>query len=74
MKPWLVIEKNVVDEAGAFQNLLRSDKRRKVITVSEIEHIVSKIARIPLKKISIRDKDILKNLPYFINILLHSVL
>jgi len=52
----------VVDEAGAYQNLLPKSKRKKTIGVVEIEAIVSKIARIPTKQISTTDKDLLKHL------------
>ena len=53
---------DVVDEAGAYQNLLTANKRRKIISVTEIENVVAKIARIPVKKVSARDKDTLRNL------------
>lgn len=53
---------DVVDEAGAFQNLQPLSKRKKSIGPSEIEHIIAKIARIPPKTISRDDKEILKNL------------
>lgn len=53
---------DVVDEAGAFQNLLPASKRKKVVGIHEIEEIVSKIARIPAKTISTSDKDLLRNL------------
>ena len=53
---------DVVDEAGAYQNLLTANKRRKIISVSEIESVVAKIARIPVKKVSARDKDTMRNL------------
>ncbi len=63
---------DVVDEAGAYQNLLRTSKRRKIIGVGEIESIVSKIARIPLKKISIRDKESLRNLERDLKLLVYG--
>ncbi|MGQ8365666.1 ATP-dependent Clp protease ATP-binding subunit ClpA [Glaciecola sp. 1036] len=53
---------DVIDEAGARQRLLPESKRKKTIGVSDIEQIVSKIARIPEKSVSASDKDILKNL------------
>lgn len=53
---------DVVDEAGAYQNLLPENKRKKVISVTEVEEIVAKISRLPAKKISASDKDALKNL------------
>lgn len=53
---------DVIDEAGASQRLVPVSKRRKTIGVSEIEHIISKIARIPEKSVSASDKETLKNL------------
>lgn len=53
---------DVMDEAGASQQLLPPSKRRKTIGVGEIEHIISKIARIPEKSVSASDKEVLKNL------------
>ena len=53
---------DVIDEAGAYQQLLSSSKRKKLISVADIEMIVSKIARIPAKSISSSDKLQLKNL------------
>ncbi len=63
---------DVVDEAGAYQNLLSASKRRKIIGVNEIENVVSKIARIPLSKISTRDKDALKNLDRDLKLLVYG--
>jgi ATP-dependent Clp protease ATP-binding subunit ClpA len=53
---------DVVDEAGAYQNLLPAYKRKKVINVTEIEEIVAKIARIPTQKISATDRDVLRSI------------
>ena len=53
---------DVVDEAGAYQNLLPESKRKKTITVEDIEMVVAKIAHIPAQKISSSDKEQLKNL------------
>ncbi|MES2204978.1 MAG: ATP-dependent Clp protease ATP-binding subunit ClpA [Pseudomonadota bacterium] len=53
---------DVVDEAGAYQNMLPEAKRKKTITVEDIEMVVAKIAHIPAKKISSSDKEQLKNL------------
>jgi ATP-dependent Clp protease ATP-binding subunit ClpA len=53
---------DVVDEAGAYQMLLAPSKRKKMISVNEIEEIVAKMARIPTKKVSATDKDVLRNL------------
>ncbi|GAB54770.1 ATP-dependent Clp protease ATP-binding subunit ClpA [Glaciecola punicea ACAM 611] len=53
---------DVIDEAGASQRLLPPSKRKKTINVSDIELIISKIARIPEKSVSASDKSVLKNL------------
>lgn len=53
---------DVIDEAGASQRLLPPSKRKKTINVADIEHIVSKIARIPQQSVSSSDKEVLKNL------------
>lgn len=53
---------DVIDEAGASQRLLPSSKRKKTIGVGDIEHVISKIARIPEKSVSATDKEVLKNL------------
>lgn len=53
---------DVMDEAGASQQLLPVSKRKKTINVADIEHIIAKIARIPEKSVSSSDKEVLKNL------------
>ena len=53
---------DVIDEAGAYQQLLPPSKRKKVIGVVDIENIVAKIARIPPKNVSSTDKDALRTL------------
>jgi ATP-dependent Clp protease ATP-binding subunit ClpA len=53
---------DVIDEAGARQKLLPPSKRRKVVSVGDIEEVVSKMARIPPKTVSTSDKDVLRNL------------
>ena len=53
---------DVIDEAGAAQMLLPESKRKKTITVKEIEDIVAKVARMPTKSVSMDDAEVLKNL------------
>ncbi|RUO81243.1 ATP-dependent Clp protease ATP-binding subunit ClpA [Idiomarina tyrosinivorans] len=53
---------DVLDEAGASQRLLPQSKRRKTVGVSDIEAIISKIARIPEQSVSRTDHQILKQL------------
>jgi ATP-dependent Clp protease ATP-binding subunit ClpA len=53
---------DVIDEVGAAQMLLPESKRKKTITVKDVEATVATIARIPPKSISKDDKATLKNL------------
>jgi ATP-dependent Clp protease ATP-binding subunit ClpA len=53
---------DVIDEVGAAQMLVPEGKRRKVITVKDVEGIVAKIARIPAKTVTATDKEGLRNL------------
>jgi len=53
---------DVIDEAGAYQRLQPVSKRKKTIGVSDVELVISKIARIPAKSVSSSDKAQLKGL------------
>jgi ATP-dependent Clp protease ATP-binding subunit ClpA len=53
---------DVIDEVGASRMLLPASKRRKRVTVKDIENVVAKIARIPPKSVSSDDKKALKTL------------
>ena len=53
---------DVLDEAGAFQRLQPEYKRKKTVGLSDIELVISKIARIPAKSVSVSDKRQLKDL------------
>jgi len=53
---------DVIDEAGAAQMLLPEAKRKKTITVREIEDVVAKMARMPSKTVSVDDAEQLRNL------------
>ncbi|MCS6933138.1 MAG: ATP-dependent Clp protease ATP-binding subunit ClpA [Acetobacteraceae bacterium] len=53
---------DVIDEVGASRMLLPEAKRRKTVTIKDVEDIVAKIARIPPKSVSTDDKEVLKNL------------
>lgn len=52
---------DVVDEAGAYQQLLPAAERAECIDVAQIEAVVAKIARIPPKAVSSSDKEVLRN-------------
>src|ERR1700761_3356993 len=51
-----------LDEVGASRMLLPEHKRRKTVTLRDVEQIVAKIARIPPKSVSADDKETLRNL------------
>lgn len=53
---------DVIDEAGAYQRLQPSSKRKKLIQVADVEKVVAAIARIPPKHVSSSDIDALKSL------------
>lgn len=53
---------DVIDEAGAYQQLQPPSKRKKVVGVGDIESVIAKIARIPPKTVSSDDKDTLQKL------------
>ncbi|HXA35601.1 MAG TPA: ATP-dependent Clp protease ATP-binding subunit ClpA [Steroidobacteraceae bacterium] len=53
---------DVVDEAGANLRLQPVEQRALSVTVTQIENVVARIARIPPKNVSLSDRDVLKNL------------
>src|SRR5271167_4481297 len=53
---------DVIDEAGAARMLQPESKRRKTVTLKDVEDMVSKIARIPPKSVSADDKEVLRTL------------
>ena len=53
---------DVIDEVGAARMLLPESKRRKTVTVKDVEEIVAKIARIPPKSVSTNDMEVLRTL------------
>ena len=53
---------DVIDEVGASRMLLPENKRRKTVTLKDVEEIVAKIARIPPKSVSADDKEVLRTL------------
>ena len=53
---------DVIDEAGAAQQLQPSSRRKKSIGQGDIEQVVAKIARIPSTQVSSNDKRDLKDL------------
>ena len=53
---------DVVDEAGAAQKMLSKAKRKRSIGVSDIERVVSKIARIPVNQVTSSDREALQDM------------
>ncbi len=53
---------DIIDEVGAAQMLLPLAKRKKTITVKDIEAVVAAIARIPPKAVSKDDREVLSHL------------
>lgn len=53
---------DVIDEVGASRMLLPVNKRKRNVTVKDVEEVVAKIARIPPKSVSSDDAKVLKNL------------
>ena len=53
---------DVIDEAGAANQLLPASKRKKSVSVGDVESVVAKIARIPPRKVSANDTEALRNL------------
>ncbi len=53
---------DVIDEVGASQMLLAPSKRKKTISVRDVENVIAKIARIPPKQVSRDDREALRNL------------
>ncbi len=53
---------DVIDEVGAMQMLVPPTRRKKVITVKEIEAVIATMARIPPKTVSADDKTVLEHI------------
>jgi len=51
---------DVIDEVGASRMLVPLARRKKTVTVKDVENVVAKIARIPPKSVSSDDKKVLK--------------
>ncbi len=53
---------DVIDEAGAAQRLMPPSRRRKTISPNEIEEIVALMARIPSRRLTRGDSELLRDL------------
>ncbi len=51
---------DVIDECGAFYAL--KEKKKKLITIKDVENVVSSIARVPIKRVTTSDRERLKSL------------
>ena len=58
---------DVIDEVGASRMLLPESKRRKVVSVRDIEEVVATMARVPPKSVSRDDKKSLESLERDLN-------
>jgi ATP-dependent Clp protease ATP-binding subunit ClpA len=53
---------DVIDEAGAYQQLQPPSRRKKLVGAADIESVIAKIARIPPKTVSSDDREVLQKL------------
>ncbi len=53
---------DVIDEAGAFDRMRPEKERTHRITVTDIEKVVSKMARVPVEAVTAKERDQLKEL------------
>jgi ATP-dependent Clp protease ATP-binding subunit ClpA len=53
---------DVIDEAGARERLLPEGERKNIVDEDAIEHVISHMAGVPIKRVSASDKDRLRNL------------
>ncbi len=63
---------DVIDEAGASVQLLPPSRRKKVVGVTEVENVISKMARIPPKTVSTNDKEVMRNLERDLKMLVYG--
>ncbi len=53
---------DVIDEAGSLERMRPENERTHRITVTEIERVVSKMARVPVESVSAKERDQLREL------------
>jgi len=61
---------DILDEVGAYQRLQSTGK--KVVGSEDVEQIIAKIARIPAKRVTLSDKEALRNLERDLKILVYG--
>ncbi len=55
---------DVIDEAGAAQQLVSPSRRKKTVGALDVEQVVAKIARIPSNQVTSSDKEALRDLDH----------
>ena len=63
---------DVLDEAGAAQKLRPAELRVNEIGVAEVEHIVARMARVPVQAVSSDDKLALQNLDHELKLVIYG--
>jgi len=63
---------DVIDEAGASVRLLPPSRRKKIVGVTDVENVLSKMARIPPKSVSTTDKEVMRNLERDLKMLVYG--
>jgi len=61
---------DIIDEAGAANNLLPKNRRKSKVTINDIENIISSLAEVPKKSVSGSDRDRLKDLSNSLKLLI----
>ncbi len=61
---------DILDEVGAYINLLPDSKKRRVVSVGDIEYIVSILAEVPIKTVTLSERDKLKDLSSSLKLLI----
>jgi ATP-dependent Clp protease ATP-binding subunit ClpA len=63
---------DIIDEAGAEMRLRPAAKRRKTVSVEDVERIVAYMARIPPRHVSHSDRDALRTLDRDLNLVIYG--
>lgn len=63
---------DVIDEVGAFQRTLPQTRRKKLVSVTDIENMIAKMARVPAKSVSTSDRQSLAHLERDLKMLVYG--
>ncbi|MCF6806961.1 ATP-dependent Clp protease ATP-binding subunit ClpA [Thiotrichales bacterium 19S9-12] len=63
---------DVIDEVGAYQRTISQKRRKKIISVPDVENMIAKMARVPTKSVSTSDKESLSNLERDLKMLVYG--